>query len=70
LYTNEREMKNMETATKRYMTPKEINKEYLGISEVKLYEILNKPGCPKINIGRRYLLNVEKFLDWLENQSA
>jgi hypothetical protein len=63
-------MRSMETTTKKYMTPKEINKTFLGVSEVKLYELLNRPGCPKIVLGRKYLLNVEKFLAWLESQTA
>ncbi|NSW92808.1 MAG: helix-turn-helix domain-containing protein [Firmicutes bacterium] len=54
---------------KPYMTTKELNRAYLNISEVKLYELLNRKGCPKINIGRKYLIPVEKFLNWLENQS-
>lgn len=55
---------------KPFMTAKEVNKAYLNISEVKLYELLNKEGCPKINIGRKYLIPVEKFLNWLETISV
>ncbi len=55
---------------KKFMTAKEINKTYLNISEVKLYELLNRDGCPKINIGSKYLIPVEKFLNWLEEISV
>ncbi|NLB80257.1 MAG: helix-turn-helix domain-containing protein [Clostridiaceae bacterium] len=55
---------------KRFMTAKELNKAYMNISEVKLYELLNRTGCPKINIGRKYLIPVEKFLNWLEDISV
>lgn len=54
---------------KQFMTAKELNKAYLNISEVKLYELLNREGCPKINIGRKYLIPVEKFINWLEDIS-
>lgn len=57
-------------AEKKFMTAKEINKTFLNISEVKLYELLNRQGCPKINIGRKYLIPVEKFLNWLEEISV
>ena len=58
------------TIEKQFMTAKEINKAYLNISEVKLYELLNRKGCPKINIGRKYLIPVEKFIGWLEDISV
>lgn len=54
---------------KHFMTAREINKNYLNISEVKLYQLLNREGCPKICIGRKYLIPVEKFINWLEGLS-
>lgn len=56
-------------AEKVFMTAKELNRNYLNVSEVKLYELLNRQGCPKINIGRKYLIPVQKFISWMEEQS-
>lgn len=52
------------------ITPKEINKALLHISELKLYELLNRKGCPKLEIGRKYLLPTRKFIEWLEHQAV
>ena len=52
-----------------YMKPSEANEKILHVSENKLYELLNRQGCPKLKIGRKYLLPTAKFISWLEEIS-
>jgi len=53
-----------------FMTAKEINQKLLHISEIKLYEMLNSDGCPKIMIGRKFVVPTQKFINWLEGMSC
>jgi len=53
-----------------YLKPSEANEKILHVSENKLYELLNRPGCPKLKIGRKYLIPTEKFIRWLEEISV
>ena len=52
-----------------FLTAKEANRLILNISEVKLYEMLNSEGCPKLMVGRKILLPAKKFLQWLDEKS-
>jgi hypothetical protein len=52
-----------------FMKPKEIPKKLLPISEPKLYELLNREGCPRIINGKSYIIPTRKFIEWLENQA-
>ncbi len=53
-----------------YLKPSEANEKILHVSENKLYELLNRPGCPKLKIGRKYLLPTAKFINWLDEISV
>lgn len=53
-----------------FITPKELNQKLLQISELKLYQLLGREGCPKIMNGVSILLPTRKFIGWLENQTV
>jgi hypothetical protein len=56
-----------------FMESREIWEKVIGkdrLCEGKFYELLNRPGCPKISCGRKYLIPVKKFIEWLENQAV
>jgi len=55
------------------MEAKEAWEKLIGkdrLCEGKFYELINRQGCPKIVVGRKYLIPVQKFLEWLENQAV
>lgn len=43
-------------------------KEYLGVSETKVYELFRQTDFPTLRIGGRRLVKSEDFLSWLEEQ--
>ncbi len=54
------------------MESKEAWEKIIGkdrICEGKFYQLLNRPGCPKIKFGRKYLIPTRKFIEWLENEA-
>jgi len=51
---------------KYFVTAKQLNQGFLRVSMPKLYEILHRAGCPKIQIGRKYLIPVAEFLEWFK----
>ena len=51
------------------MTVKEMGKQ-LGISLPKAYELTHIKGFPMIQVGRRKIILVEKFLKWLDDNSG
>ncbi len=52
---------------KPIMNAKDI-KEYLGVSETKVYALLRQTDFPTLKIGGRRLVKTEDFLEWLEKQ--
>ena len=52
------------------MTPAEINKSMLRVSQLKLYQLLNAEGCPRLCFGRKYLIPTAKFIEWLESRAS
>lgn len=58
--------------------PKEVQKlltvadvaDILGISRVKVYDLLNKNGLPSVKIGGARRIQPEKLQAWIERQSA
>lgn len=64
---------NNEVINNEVMEAKEIWEKVIGkdrLCEGKFYELINRQGCPKIRIGRKYLIPVRKFIEWLENQAS
>ncbi|MGI6225757.1 MAG: hypothetical protein ACOYJ1_05815 [Peptococcales bacterium] len=53
-----------------FLTAKELNEKILHLSQVKLYELLGQEKCPKILIGKKYLIPTRKFIEYLENLST
>jgi len=51
------------------MTVKEMGQQ-LGISLPKAYELTHIEGFPMIQVGRRKIILVEKFLEWLDDNSG
>lgn len=37
----------------------------LKVSKDTAYRLLKTPGCPRIKIGARYIVERKKFFDWL-----
>ena len=44
--------------------------EVLGISPASSYELLHESGFPTLKIGNRLVVPKEKFLDWVEENTA
>lgn len=56
----------MEKAT---MSVQELSAQ-MGISLPKAYELVNAPGFPIIRVGRRILIPVDAYREWLVKSSA
>lgn len=58
------------------MESKEVWEKIIGkdrLCEGKFYQLLSRPGCPKIKLGpngRKYLIPTRKFIEWLENEAT
>lgn len=54
------------------MKPIEAREKIFGneICENKLYEMLNRKGCPVISNGNKKIIVTRKFIEWLEGQCA
>jgi excisionase family DNA binding protein len=44
--------------------------ERLGIIRPKAYELVKRRDFPAIQLGRRVIIPVEPFREWLNNQAA
>ena len=44
--------------------------KYLEISRAGAYELMHSEGFPLIRIGKRMLAPRDKFLEWVDNQTA
>ena len=44
--------------------------KYLEISRAGAYELMHSEGFPLIRIGKRMIVPRDKFLEWVDNQSA
>ena len=42
----------------------------LGISPASSYELLHEPGFPVLKIGNRMVVPKEKFIQWVEENTA
>ena len=40
----------------------------MGISRPKAYELVKSEGFPSFNVGRRIIIPVAQFEEWLANQ--
>lgn len=54
---------------KNFMSVKELRSE-LGIGHVTAYQLVYKEGFPALRIGKRILISRDKFMEWLERQTA
>lgn len=53
---------------KRFCTTKEFREKYFPISDIKLREMINREGAPVVRVGRKFLIPIEKFLEWIEKE--
>ena len=44
--------------------------KYLEISRAGAYELMHSEGFPLIRIGKRMIVPRDKFLEWVDNQTA
>ena len=51
-------------------TTKEFRTTVVKMSEINLLNFLHMPGAPIIKVGRKYLINTKKMIEFLENQSV
>lgn len=52
----------------RFCTTKEFREKYFPVSDIKLREMINKEGAPVIRVGRKFLIPIERFLEWIEKE--
>lgn len=45
-------------------------KEILRVSKAKAYEIMKSDNFPRLNIGKRVLVEKEAFIEWLKGLSC
>ena len=43
---------------------------YMRISRAEAYEQMHSEGFPLIRIGKRMIIPRDKFLEWVDNQTA
>lgn len=43
---------------------------YMRISRAEAYEQMHSEGFPLIRIGKRMIVPKDKFLEWVDNQTA
>lgn len=54
--------------SKKVYSVKEV-KEALGISQVTAYQLVHSVGFPSVRVGKRILIPVDKFEEWLSEQA-
>lgn len=59
----------MNTVTvQKFCTTKEFREKYFPVSDIKLREMINREGAPVIRVGRKFLIPIERFLEWIEKE--
>ena len=48
----------------------EVIAKVLGISPATTYELMHEPGFPVLKIGNRMVVSKEKFILWVEENTA
>ena len=43
---------------------------YIGISRANAYNLFHREGFPKLRLGKRLVVQKEKFLKWIDDNSA
>ncbi len=43
---------------------------FLGVSRSNVYEVMHSKGFPVVRMGRRMIVAKDKFLKWLEENTA
>jgi excisionase family DNA binding protein len=52
----------------RFCTTKEFREKYFPISDIKLREMIHREGAPVVRIGRKFLIPIDRFLEWIDKQ--
>ncbi len=56
------------TIEQKFCTTKEFRERYFPVSDIKLREMINREGAPVVRVGRKFLIPIEKFLEWIEKE--
>lgn len=56
------------TIEQKFCTTKEFREKYFPVSDIKLREMINREGAPVVRVGRKFLIPIEKFLEWIEKE--
>jgi excisionase family DNA binding protein len=48
----------------------ELVSQVLGVSPSSVYELMHEPGFPILKIGNRMVVPKEKFIQWVERNTA
>ena len=48
----------------------ELVSQVLGVSPSSVYELMHEPGFPILKIGNRMVVPEEKFIQWVERNTA
>ena len=48
----------------------ELVSQVLGVSPSSVYELMHEPGFPILKIGNRIVVPKEKFIQWVERNTA
>ena len=48
----------------------ELVSQVLGVSPSSVYELMHEPGFPILKIGNRMVVPKEKFIQWVEQNTA
>lgn len=61
-------LKNERTSYPQLMTAKDL--QTVGLSRPMAYRLLNREDLPVVVIGRRRLMNRDRFFEWMDRQAA
>jgi len=53
-------------AEQKFCTTREFREKFFPVSDNKLREMINREGAPVIRVGRKFLIPIERFLRWIE----
>lgn len=53
-------------AEQKFCTTREFREKFFPVSDNKLREMINREGAPVIKVGRKFLIPIERFLRWIE----
>jgi hypothetical protein len=56
------------TVQQRFCTTKEFRENYFPVSDIKLRDMINREGAPVVKVGRKFLIPIDRFLEWIEKE--